>query len=947
MSPSRLAQTRRLGLALPFLIVPLLVLGVVLGACSPEEPAEQPTEHDWGTLRRVDEKLEPGKGKLKVGVTDRIIDGPVGTSMAGYGGRGGGRQSHWSDQLKGTAGFYGMQSVKIVALEVGDERIAFVKSPLMSSESYITDAIARHLKETHKLDFTGKVITMAGHSHHTTARYWPLPELLGHVGADTFDAEVAEKAAAIFADGIAEAWNKREDGEWAYGWTEDWDPEHQVYRDRRGHSGFGKDPRLSMMAFRKKDGTPLAAIMNFPIHGTVFDSDNDLFTEDAPGYVEHKFEELFYATKGKPIYGMLAQASGGSTSPGGDKLGHPKLARLERIGESAAPAILKLYDSLEWSDTTELAVRTQRMELIHERIYEGRPWEDEFNDDEGSPYTYGAWMCTPRDGSMKGQPKYCIDLGYFLDLVESAVPHDAAHQAIITTARLGDVWMITMPGEPHWSLVQYAREQASKRKWKNKPMELMVIGYSQDHLLYLAAPEDWYLGGYEIEMNLWGPGGGIFLMDEGLAMVDAMAEGYNGPAFYEDSPALSPVGVYEPRPTELAIDAGEIIEQPAAEAVRTDTLRFAANCGDPGLGNPYLKVQLKDQNSGKFVDLPAANGWKGKVYDNSRYEMVSVYLPDPPVRKHESVEKRQHLWQFHWQVPADWPAGTYRFNLKCKAVSKKGDKPTQLDLNSEPFTVSMPERSHVEAWSEDNKFYLRLFTPAVENETTTASRPQVGTWISSGYRLLDGDQCHNRAALVREALRVQILDADLNLVGNSFDITYDAKARAHVIDFGDALPEDGSVRVWLASDHDPSVLMGPLLDNPSPLTLPASRADCERKHCSHDVTDTVWLESSANAENESGIDLARQWVDSCIDAYADENADTSECKAKVAPEKLKLSSSCFNCFGEQASCIAAMTKSCASECVAEGEACDTCQNKHRQDCNSAFNTCSGLTIIDR
>ncbi|MFY0531412.1 hypothetical protein [Nannocystis pusilla] len=51
------------------------------------------------------------------------------------------------------------------------------------------------------------------------------------------------------------------------------------------------------------------------MHGTVFDSPNELFTEDAPGGLEMKFEEAFFAAKGQPIFGMFAQSGGGDASP--------------------------------------------------------------------------------------------------------------------------------------------------------------------------------------------------------------------------------------------------------------------------------------------------------------------------------------------------------------------------------------------------------------------------------------------------------------------------------------------------------------------------------------------------------------------------------------------------------------------------------------------------------
>jgi hypothetical protein len=795
----------------------VLAVGCALPwACAKDEPKTEPPPSGpyvvdpatWGREKvRVDESRPAGVGALQVGVATRMIDGPVGTSMAGFGGRGKGRQTPWNDVLKGSAGFYGMQSVKAIAIGVGDERMAFVKSPLMSSESYLTDAIARQLQERHGLDFKGRVITAAGHSHHATARYWPLPELLGSVGADTFDAEVAEGVAGIFADAIAEAWGGRVPAEWAHGHRDGWDPQDEVYRDRRNQNDalYGKDPRLTMMAFRRKaDAEPLAVVFNFPIHGTAFGGDNDVFTEDAPGYVEHKFEELFFARTGKPVYGLFANSAGGDASPAGDALGHPTLARLERLGEAAAPKMYDLYAALTgWTDTTELAIRTQRIELVHPRLYAGRPWADEFAGESGAPFLWGAWQCFgEKDAvSMQGKPKRCVDLERFLGLLEASVPNDVAHQVILTMARLGDLWMMTVPGEPNWSIVKYAREKAAAKSWNGKPAELMVVGYSQDHMLYFTSPDDWYLGGYESEMSLWGPGGGVFVADEQLALMDAMIAGKNGPVMFEESPALFEPKTFTPRPREKSVAPGEVVEEPEARVARTGTVRYAVNCGDPALGSPHLRLQRKVGEA--FVDVPARHGWKGRAYDNSRYEIVSAYDPDPPQFQHKALPERTHTWRFYWQVPLDVPQGTYRFELACPLL-RKGDAsaPETVAKASSAFEVAGdPEGATLGASYADRKLTLSLRVPGVPE--TSFKGDGMGTWSSAGYRLLDHDARHDAPAAVRAPLRYELLGDD-DAVLASGQLAFVPEARAHVLSFEADPPAFTRVRAWVDADAAPS-----------------------------------------------------------------------------------------------------------------------------------------------
>lgn len=725
-----------------------------------------PDPDAWGKNKvRPQEKRPAAKGPLEAGVAVRYLDGPVGVSMAGYGGRFGGRQTAWNDVLNGSAGLVGMQTVKALVLVTGGEALALVKSPLMSSESAISNAIIHHLKADHGLDWSGRVITMAGHSHHTTARYWPLPNALGSVGADSFDAEVTEGIARVFADAIAAAWKDRVPAEWGHADQDGWDPQDLVYRDRRGENNpkWGKDPRLSLLAVRRKsDQAPMALLIHFPLHGTVFGGDNDLLTEDAPGAVETKFEEHHFARTGKPIVALYAQSAGGDASPAGDSLGHPGLARLEKLGEDAAPLIDKLYQGMQYKADIELAVRTERIELVHDRMYAGDPLAGEFSDHQKDPYTWGGWQCSSSGveagQSKKGKAKLCTAVGALVAALGENVPHGAAHQALITTARIGDVWLTTMPGEPTWSIVQYAREAAAAKQWNGKPRKLMVLGYAQDHFLYLAAEDDWFLGGYEAEMSLWGPLGGRFFADRGLSLIDDMAAGHNGPVFHEEWPSLEPMPPHTPRPIERSLKAGQIALQPAAQMARTATVSLDATCGDPALGTPRVRVERKD--GAAFVPVAARTGWPLADYDNSRYDFITIYDPTPANLKHAFEAEREHLWHFYWQVPADWPLGTYRLHLTCRGLVKEGAaKDAQLfTLDSTPFAVDPAKDATLTAIAEGETVALALRVPGLAQGTTGSSvKGAKGKWPIGGYRLLDRKQAHNALALVRAPLSVELL----------------------------------------------------------------------------------------------------------------------------------------------------------------------------------------------
>ena len=85
-------------------------------------------------------------------------------------------------------------------------------------------------------------------------------------------------------------------------------------------------------------------------------------------------------------------------------------------------------------------------------------------------------------------------------------------------------------------------------------------------MLYLTHPDDWYQGGYEAEMSLWGPLAADHLIARQMELVEALKAGEAAPVWSEESPNLSLPKPFEPR----AIEVPEVL----VKGIR------AALCGD-------------------------------------------------------------------------------------------------------------------------------------------------------------------------------------------------------------------------------------------------------------------------------------------------------------------------------------------------------------------------------
>lgn len=753
---------------------------------------------------------EPPWEGLQAGVAVRYLDRPVGVSMAGYGGRTGGTNTPWTGTFFGSRGFYSLPTIKVIALESNTgERVVLLKTPLMSSESGLTDAVVTALQDRHGLDLSGRVILTATHSHHVHGRYWRLPDIFGAVGADTSDEEVIAIMATEFADTVAAAIEDLGPAQWAYTSTEDWDPDDEVYRDRRHVNDFayGKDPRLMMLAVRRPDGRPLATVINFAMHGTLLDTDNELLTEDAAGGLEMVFEEEFFAAHGEPIIGMFMQAGGGDAAPAGDSRGHSGIARAEVLGQSAAPTLLEQWDAMDWRDDALLDVHTRRIDLRWE--YFGYDESDEFY---GAPlgvplelpYTWGGWQCTspsaPDDNdpatSMEGEPKECLPLDVIL---LGDVPHAEAHQSILTTARIDELFLVTAPGEPTNSVMQYLRGQVADLSTQKNPAQVMGLGYAQDHLLYLTHPDDWFQGGYEAEMSLWGPYAARTFMDTQVSIVEQMLMGQDMPPFIEQSPTLASPGSFTPRAFEESLNAGEVIEDVAGDVMRTQIAHFRFGAGDPSLGSPRVIVQV-DRGDGRFVDVPSPSGWADAALDNSRYQMVTQYDPIPGPDGTVAFA-RQHEWSVDWQVPADFPAGIYR--LVASGPTFSAGARQQFEVESAPFAIVNADGAAAQVEQQGDTLLVRLTIPPAGTAEPTPVTP---------FRALDPAAGPDAPITIRAPLSARLI-IDGQLQPSTFELRFDPDRGAHVIplpmaDLGDA--RSVSVQVHLAGDIEPDPIVGVL-----------------------------------------------------------------------------------------------------------------------------------------
>jgi neutral ceramidase len=522
-------------------------------------------------------------GPLQVGAAEDWLTLPVGTPLGGYTSRCTAfgdegdvdkRDSAYASRFNPSAGVHTRIPMKAFWFENGNENLVVLKINAIYSFDGLVEEIEKRLSAATGLNLTGRVVLATNHSHNAYANY--SAQITYYLGGDKFNLENFTRTAEIAEAVAVRAWEGRQAASVGVAHWEDWDPEDEVYRDRRGENddvqilegipaGRYKDPMLWMIRADALSGEPIAVLYGFGMHGTALDADNALISGDAPGATEIAFQDEFE----QPVVVGFFQGGGGDASPAGSDDG---LARLENVGQRAAPRLYDLWSrietgsgdvrleaqstgiaetrddihvtrngSVDWRYTPYDETRTPDLVVYEEDGSVAMP-VDEFN------VQYGAAFCGEEDPYLVGWDigvdvfpyssctlvdAFVTILGNLFEVEEIPLPLVESRKAFITTARMGPFPTIQRDGSQEdadlvWSFfpgetTAYFTEAYRRRVEAELGMKsVAVVGYAQDHEGYLLLTEDWLQGGYEPAINIWGPLQGDQIMDGMLELDRAL-----------------------------------------------------------------------------------------------------------------------------------------------------------------------------------------------------------------------------------------------------------------------------------------------------------------------------------------------------------------------------------------------------------------------------------------
>jgi neutral ceramidase len=711
----------------------------------PDAPPPRPASIAHCTFEPMPATARAGsmvtEGAVRAGAGETVIESPVGTVLGGYQARSSRigavdvRDIEAADVFAPSVGIETRPKAKAIAITGGDETVVFIALDLPLNYDTIVSDVERALGA----EFNGKVIVGTNHSHGSPGQFSANPVI--SLGVGRFRTRVYQRVVDAAVRAAREALMSRVDARVGFAHDGMFDPMDRVSRDRRPENdmlagGPRKDRDLYVLRVDARDGTPIGLINVFGVHGTVLSDRNELATTEVTGAIERALEESF----DRRVVVMHMQGAAGDVSPSGDAMIDCSgsmanaqcmdFARIEMVGRRARDTIRAAYDRAGMSmretlaiesvtravalgpDWTTFAVREgarrleyapfQRNRLPDRNVF-GAMGEvlspiDEFN----APH--GAGLCGANNGpliamaalpgvSMLRPYRSCIDVqrgALFVlgsgNIPEEPTPFCSSTRTQLTALRLGDVMFATLPGEPVTLLADALRARSPM-----PPERTVVVGYAQGHVGYLLTPEDWLQGGYEPNINLWGPLEGEYLVEQSAALMalantPARENAAAGGVARLPSPMAQPDTLAPPDmpagagtvptmiPPEVFVRGRRTLTaaQPAARVPRLGLATFVWLGDDPQRQNPRVRLEREmPEGSGMFVPVRRRSG--REVNDQ---DLLLTWTPMP--LRGAPGTPRTHYWVLEWQAVTPWgtsgldepedraglPLGRYRFHVE-------------------------------------------------------------------------------------------------------------------------------------------------------------------------------------------------------------------------------------------------------------------------------------------
>ena len=411
------------------------------------------------------------------GVSRRKITPPPGVELAGLGYYLNRTWNKIHDDLSATA--------VVIADEAG-RSVAVAALDILYIESRYVEAIREGVEKRTGLNREAICIN-ASHSHNA-------PTMAFFDGAGEINEEYAASVVEATVQAIEEAWSKRVPATIRVGNC----PLPNLTYNRTRKNG-PVDDRVSVLRIDALDGSPLAAVVNFHAHPTVFwQVDSRAVSRDVPGQVVDLIEKELPGAIGMYVQGSLGDVNflleywtpehfmeAGKVVFDAAKLAWAESRKIAKPGINFVVSAVKL-PARRWT-------REEVMEMYEEGKYrlatgDTSCWLEGIarhmvGIPERLPERYGGSVEKAVEAVSRFAVKWGEDALRNLDIAPEI------RCAEIQAIRLGDVWFITNPAELFSSIALETRNN-----WPHK--DLFILGNSNGFVSYLPDTEEVDRGSY-------------------------------------------------------------------------------------------------------------------------------------------------------------------------------------------------------------------------------------------------------------------------------------------------------------------------------------------------------------------------------------------------------------------------------------------------------------------
>lgn len=600
----------------------------------------------------------PRPGELTAGSGQALLHAPVGIGTAGFGPFGVSSNSPFSEVYPATTRLHGHPDVKAIVLSRGEGFEAIlVRVDLIATFPGLRAGVLDRLEARYGRSFDDSLILAATHTHGGPGR------MLDGGGpydliADRFLPEHYERTLDRIEQAIAEAWEAQGPARIGHVVTSS-----AGASDRRCEDGEDVDTDQLTVLGVEVDGQLDSLILGFAVHGTTVGIEELTLTGDVSGAIEDRVEASF----DEPVLVALFNGWGGDVSPSapewtpreGASAIPGTWARQDAIAGAVAEAVGEVVGTIPYQEEPTLHLESRRVPINRQVLgYEG----NEF------PYPTGGVFCgLTREFDCDPTT---VEEGLASSCTAFPAEYPAPGAATFTAGRIGDLAVVTFPGEP----VTRVGEKVAAGLRDAGAEDVWFVGYAQEYTGYALLEDDWWQGGYEATGTLWGPKQGDYLAEQAIEAWVAVEAGEDPPDGAPEPDQAFDVSGYTPyvpeTPVEPATTAVGVPAEVGTDAIVTWTFRGL----DPWLGAPV--VHLLD-------DSGAEVRHGGRPLTSHGYAM-GLSLEVEPGYRDEAPDGRAFLWTVSLPVTRPLPGmapdlrGTYRL---------RAELPDGVTVESGSFTV--------------------------------------------------------------------------------------------------------------------------------------------------------------------------------------------------------------------------------------------------------------------